>query len=142
MYRAEATIKVCRIVTDKGAGSEYGLIVPATGAVKPLGISGSDQKYPPISGYTSSSLDDVHAEDNDPVTVFRGGTGNEADNEVLLKLSATVAYGDPVMASADGEGTGIVATTGKWYVGFAREAGVSGNYIRVTVQPGFLGTVS
>lgn len=141
MYRAEATINICRIVTDVGAAAEFGLIVPANATVKPLGVSGKDQLLPDISGYTDS-LDDVHARNGDPVTVYRGGSGSEAENEVLVQCGGTVAYGAPIMAAADGSGKAITATTGKWAVGFAREAGVDGGFIRATVQPFYLGTVS
>ncbi len=142
MYKAEVSIPICRIVTAVGAAADFGLIVPATGTVQPTGISGADQKMAPIEGYVGSSLDDVHAEIGDPVVVFKGGSGSENENEVLLWLGATVTNGAPVMAAADGSGKGIAATTGKWYVGFVRESGVNGNLVRCTVQPGFLGTAT
>jgi hypothetical protein len=141
MYRAEAAINICRIVTDVGTTNPYGLLVPADATVKPLGVSGSDQKFAPISGYTDSSAD-VHAAIGDPVTVFSQNSGSEADNEVLVLCGGTIAQGAPIMAKADGSGKAITGTTGKWIVGYAKEAGVDGNYIRMTLAVGFLGTVS
>jgi len=141
MHRAEATIYISRIVSDVGTTNPYGVLVPADATVRPLGICGSDQKFPAISGYTDSSAD-IHAVSGDPVTVHIPNSGSEADNEVLLWCGGTIAQGAPVMAKGDGSGKGITGTTGKWIVGYAKEAGVDGGFIRVTLAVGFLGTVS
>lgn len=141
MHRAEATIYISRIVTDAGTSNAYGVIPAADATAKPLGISGSDQKFAAISGYTDSKAD-IHAESGDPVTVHIPNSGSEQDNEILLWCGGTIAQGAPVMAKGDGSGKGITATTGKWIVGYAKEAGVDGGFIRVTLAVGFFGTVS
>ncbi len=141
MYRAEATINICRIVTDVGTTNPYGLLVPANATVKPVGVSGSDQKFPPIAGYTDS-LADIHAQTGDPVTVHSQNSGSEADNEILVLCGGNVAQGAPIMAAADGSGKAITGTTGKWILGYAKESGADGTFIRATLAVGFLGTVS
>lgn len=58
----------------------------------------------------------------------------------LLVLGGTVAAGDPI--TADANGAGVIANpaagTNNRIIGFAYEAGVSGDFIRVRMAPGVM----
>jgi hypothetical protein len=138
---AQATINTGRVVTAVGASADFNVLTASSGTVFPLGISGQYDKYAQIEGYSGSANADIHAEAGDSVTVHTPGSITE-DTTVLGHLGADVARGVPLMAAADGSGKLITATTGKWVVAVADQAGTTDTMIPVTPRIFFLGTVS
>ncbi len=138
---AQATINTGRVVTAVGASADFNVLTASSGTVFPLGISGHADKYAQIEGYSGSSVADIHAEAGDSVVVHTPGWLPE-DQTVYGHLGDAVSRGVPLMAKADGSGKLIPATTGKWVVAVADQAGADDTMIPVTPMIFFLGTVS
>lgn len=96
-------------------------VTQATGTSTPIvGISGPGTRYPPWT-----PLDDgKHAVAGENVEVFAPPM-----KEAYLQLGGTVAAGD--LLTSDGSGQGITASSGNQVGARAREAGTSGQSIRV-----------
>ena len=91
---------------------------------KPWGIAQEYAREAPLPDVTLYA-----AKANDPVKIYTVG-----DDDVLLELGGTVAAGDYL--SSDANGLGVNAGADLTYGARAKEAGVSGERIRVTVLHG------
>lgn len=103
-------------------GTTAGTILQCGAGESPWGISTPSTRRAPLSGW-----DDGYAgiSGDGAINVFGPG-----DDEALLELGATVAYGAFLKSDADGKGT--TASSDKDNVGaIALSAGVSGELIKV-----------
>lgn len=118
---AGGNISVCRFVEISAAHT-----VTQCNATtdKPWGISQEYAREAPLPDVTLYA-----AKANDPVKIYTVG-----DDDVLLELGGTVAAGDYLSSHTDG--TGLNAGADLTYGARAKEAGVAGDRIRVTVLHG------
>lgn len=128
-YIAAATINPARFVTRNSAD---GKVQQSVLNDRPFGISGQSQK-----DVREDAANTAHADAEDPCVVH-DGTGNAEDGTVMLTLGGTVAFGDPLMPDASGQG--IVATAGEYFGATALQDGVSGEII--AVRPEMSGLVA
>lgn len=127
-YQSGGTIKVSRFVM-----ANYPIdyqVITADGTQEILGISQEGTKAFPAPNST-----DVAAASGDILAVYQ----DEANDEPLLYISASVTGGQLLKSDATGGGTPWSPTsTALQFVGAeARQSGVSGDFIRV--RPRFLG---
>lgn len=124
-YQAGGTIKVSRFVMAN-APIDY-QVVQADGSLPIIGIAQPGTKAPP--GLIGSSPSDTAAASGDIIAVFQ----DEANDDVLLYLGATVTGGQLLKSDANGLGTPLLAssTTYQYCGAEARQSGASGDLIRV-----------
>lgn len=125
--RAGGTINTCRIVVPDTSHAN-GAIQASNGDVLPLGISSQAGRLHPDPNYTDAAVLEA-AQTGEPVGIYPSGSVGVG----LLCAEAWTA-GDLIMA--DSNGKGIIATTGKFYVGVAESNGTLSAICPVRVQTG------
>ncbi len=127
MY-ANATITTCRIVIPDSTHTNS-VKQAVDGTIRPVGISGNAGRLRPDPDFSQANVDQA-AIAGENVAVFVDGA-----RSVDLYCNAAWSAGDLIMADASGKG--VVATSGRYYVGRALGPGTVDSLCPVDVEPGW-----
>lgn len=126
-YLANGNIYPCRFVKiDSTAGKNFSVIQSAAASDKSIGVSQVGTRLAQIEGLTATAY---AASAGDNLRVFGPG------EQCLVECAGTITQGDWVTADADGKAVAITVSGTVCHAAFALESGVSGDFIRVFLNP-------